>query len=251
MSHSARRLQRIGGIANVKSYLEIGVETGATFNSLTFEEKTAVDPSFRFNTSNFAKDGVLFYEESSDIFFSRLEPKVKFDLAFIDGLHTFDQAYRDFCHCLNHAKRKSIIVLNDTIPCDRFSAMRDATACVEERSRATSEERSPDLLAWHGDTYKALLLIKLFHPYLDYATIVGDGNPQTIVWNSRILSRKLLNKYLPPYSSSLDTDTLINSVTCLGNCGYDWFCVHRKELLHECREDDLMSFLEMLFQYGS
>ena len=55
-----------------------------------------------------------------------------FDLFFIDGLHTYDQTYRDFCNCLGVSKSDSFFVIDDTVPADLYSSLRSHAACKLE-----------------------------------------------------------------------------------------------------------------------
>ena len=97
---SARRIARIGEILRARSYLEVGVNRGKTFNRLNFERKVAVDPRFRFDTSAFAKEGVEFYDVTSDAFFASKHASEIFDIVFLDGMHTFQQTFKDFVNSL-------------------------------------------------------------------------------------------------------------------------------------------------------
>src|ERR1700688_4346226 len=51
--HSIRRIMRIAQHAAARSYLEIGVCRGRTFNRVDFERKVAVDPRFQFDVANY------------------------------------------------------------------------------------------------------------------------------------------------------------------------------------------------------
>lgn len=250
MNHSARRIQQIGTIVNATSYLEIGVESGRTFNSLSFESKTAVDPAFLFSVPKPVPGKLAFHEEPSDEFFRKLPNKQKYDLIFIDGLHTWDQTYRDFCNSLLHSRRRTVIILDDTVPCDEFSALRDAAECVKLRSISNSPTKSQDPLAWHGDTYKSLILIKLFHPSLDYATITDGENPQTVVWSAKRHAKRVHTHIEAPYSSEFSIKTLQDVASSLDSVGYAWFSDNRKLLLQETTEANLMKYLESIFSDG-
>src|ERR1700722_10471821 len=93
-TYSVRRINRIAKHIAARSYLEVGVARGLTFNQLAFERKVAVDPAFRFDVADYKKEGVEFCQETSDRFFSRQDVLRKFDLIFLDGLHTFQQTFR-------------------------------------------------------------------------------------------------------------------------------------------------------------
>jgi hypothetical protein len=78
----------------------------------------------------------------------------RFDAIFIDGLHTFEQSYRDFIHSLRYAHDKIVWIIDDTVPNDPYSALPDFTQCAEYRILAGIFSGS-----WHGDVYKTAVAI--------------------------------------------------------------------------------------------
>jgi hypothetical protein len=183
MSHSARRLNTISKALDCKTYLEIGVATGYTILKVDVPSRTGVDPHFAFDwrqeMSN--ANGSLYLQQcTSDKFFETLDPSIKYDLIFIDGLHTYEQTYRDIINALLHSHPRTVILIDDTVPSDVFSTSRDPQECVDLRF-TFSEKRDS---SWHGDTYKVVPLIRLFNPHYNLSTIVTDGNPQTLLWKA-------------------------------------------------------------------
>lgn len=177
LNPSARRINYLANSLNSNSYLEVGVFAGETFLNVDIENKVAVDPYFRFEKDEYENDHTAFYQVESDAFFSKLAATKKFDIIFLDGLHTFEQTYRDFNNSLLHSYDHTVFVLDDVIPNDVYSAMNNARKAVIARKDAGIEG-----LAWHGDVYKLVFLIHDFYPSLSYCTIKNKGNPQTIVW---------------------------------------------------------------------
>jgi predicted O-methyltransferase YrrM len=102
---TSKRLNRLAAALGARSYLEIGVMTGGTFERVQVAERTAVDPAFQFDISGHADDATIFAEMTSDEFFSGLPAAKSYDLIFIDGLHTFEQAYRDLCNSILRSGR--------------------------------------------------------------------------------------------------------------------------------------------------
>ena len=96
MDWSIRRLKTIQQIINAKRYLEIGVQAGTTFRSLKLDHMDGVDPRFLFDVNRVVGEGRHLHEMTSDQFFLKNLGVEKYDLVFIDGLHTYDQTYRDF-----------------------------------------------------------------------------------------------------------------------------------------------------------
>jgi hypothetical protein len=176
---TSARLNRLAGALNAASYLEIGVHTGVTFQNVRAARKTAVDPAFMFDVAQHTGDGVTFAEMTSDDFFAGLAPAECYDVIYIDGLHTFEQTYRDLCIAILHSHARSVLLLDDTLPSDVYSSLRDPEECWGFRAAA-----GVDSSAWHGDVFKVVFAVHDFHLGLDYRTIVGSGNPQTLVWRS-------------------------------------------------------------------
>lgn len=101
-----------------KSYLEIGIRNPwDCFNKISCISKDSVDPGYETD-NNVAK-----YKYTSDEFFSMLnkgqldKPKdYKWDIIFIDGLHTAEQVERDILNSLEHLSENGSIVLHDCNP---------------------------------------------------------------------------------------------------------------------------------------
>lgn len=177
-THTARRINRLAAVGNAKSYLEIGVQRGATFLDVRIPRKVGVDPVFAFPTAAHAKPGVEFHAMTSDAYFSHLPVKERFDLMFIDGLHTFEQTFRDFCNSLVHGHARTIWIIDDTVPIDIYSAQKIQAEALALRK----QERRAESFAWHGDVYKVIFALHDFFPAFSYCTIATGGNPQTFAW---------------------------------------------------------------------
>jgi hypothetical protein len=175
-SWSARRINvLVRRLPRAMRYLEIGVYDGGTLENIVADSRWGVDPVPRFDTSRLP-DNVEFFEETSDEFFLHLNRSVTFDVVFIDGLHTFDQAYRDLINALSHIE-DGVILLDDTVPSDEVSAIPD-----HRQSLARRKEIGLQGGPWYGDVWKVVVCLARNHPELDYRTIIGSGNPQTLVW---------------------------------------------------------------------
>ena len=114
---------------------------------------------------------------TSDDFFTHFaEPNLKYDLIFLDGLHTFEQTIRDLCSSLSHSHDDTIWLIDDVFPSDVFPAVPAQDDALKYRrlhgTRGT---------AWHGDVFKLVFAVHESFPNLSYRTVVGDGNPQTIL----------------------------------------------------------------------
>ena len=174
----------IAKIIDAHSYLEIGVETGLTFNQVKIFQKTAVDPRFLFDYQRDLRTNLSFHEITSDVFFKKLaeknEIKIKlFDLVFIDGLHVFEQVLKDFINSVNHINPGGVIVIDDTVPIDEFSALPSQKDCY--RLRIESGRHNDG--SWHGDVYKLIYVLSKNEKHkIHIATVTDLSNPKTVVW---------------------------------------------------------------------
>ncbi|MCJ2033438.1 class I SAM-dependent methyltransferase [Methylobacterium sp. J-068] len=180
ITHTSRRINAIGKKIKLSRYLEIGVETGRTFFGINIDHKVAVDPRFLFDPSEYQSDCVELLSTTSDDFFNGYKGP-KFDLIYIDGLHLFEQVFRDFTNALALTSQVGVVIVDDVFPSDVFSSFRDWNDAMELRRRLGGSSGD-----WHGDVYKMLFMVHDFFPSLSYA-IVDDGssNKQLVVWKKQ------------------------------------------------------------------
>jgi hypothetical protein len=177
-SPSVDRLKELAKVNAAKSYLEIGVADGRTFLHVDFDLKHAVDPKFRFDTRNHESERCKFFETTSDDFFLYFaNSKVKYDIIFLDGLHTFEQTFRDICSTQAHCHDRTIWLIDDVYPSDAFSALPSEALSRKFRKLQHGSGKGP----WHGDVFKTMFAIHDFFPNLSYRTVVRQGNPQAVV----------------------------------------------------------------------
>lgn len=185
--HSVRRINALASRLGARRYLEIGVSTGQTFRHVAVPERIGVDPNFRFDTAELANATTHLHSMTSDNWFASTAVTELFDLVFIDGLHVFEQVIRDLTNTLARTGPRSAILIDDTVPLDVFSSLTNQGEAIRLRRQAGVAGA-----AWHGDVYKIVFLIHDFFPFLDYRTITGSGNPQTLVWRAAGPVRKPL-----------------------------------------------------------
>lgn len=186
-AHSARRINALARRLGARRYLEIGVSTGQTFRAVEIAERTGVDPNFRFDVAEVANATTHLHAMRSDAWFAQAGEADPFDIVFIDGLHVFEQVVRDLTNTLARTSWRSPILIDDTVPIDVFSSLTSQREAVRLRQAVGGTGG-----AWHGDVFKIVFLIHDFFPFLDYRTITGSGNPQTLVWRAGGLARKPL-----------------------------------------------------------
>ncbi len=229
MSLPSSRINTLASFIQAETYLEIGVETGLTFRGVSIPKRTGVDPAFLFDWEEYAEnnDGVSLLNIDSDAFFAGGHAKGStFDIVFIDGLHHYDQAFRDLQNSVQCGHGKTIYILDDTCPSDSFSCNRSQEAAVQLRRRYGNDSR----MDWHGDTYKAIPLLALFMLMFSYLTVAGPFNPQTLVWKSNN----------PTPANPLCQDQALWAVNNLSACDYNWF-LENLSLYNLSSEDDALS----------
>ena len=176
LTKSFERLNALAKINSASKYLEVGVAKGNTFNKVNVPHKVAVDPRFRFNVQDHADQKTIFYEVTSDLFFSKLASQHdEFDLIYLDGLHTFEQTFRDFCASLRNSHKRTIWLIDDTHPSSWIAAIPNQRSVFRLRKYLRSRDTR-----WMGDVFKVVFAIHDFFPQFSYATFLGHG--QTVIW---------------------------------------------------------------------
>jgi methyltransferase family protein len=173
-----RRVNALIRDLGLTSYLEIGVLDGETFANVVARRRYGVDPVALFDPVLLPR-GSKFAVMTSDEFFAMIRPTKRFDVAFVDGLHTVEQTYRDVINTFSHLRR-GVVLIDDTVPSDEYSAIPDQDESYRARETAGFEGRP-----WHGDVWRVVMLLDRHHPELEWRTILDGGNPQTLVWRRR------------------------------------------------------------------
>jgi hypothetical protein len=89
---------------------------------------------------------------TSDAFFDELATKPKqklFDVIFIDGLHTYEQTFKDIINALHHLNPNGVIVLHDINPENENMAL--PAASRDQAMQAVGQSGG-----WCGDSWKAV-----------------------------------------------------------------------------------------------
>lgn len=174
-------LRRLHALQRPRSYLEIGTAAGKTL-ALARCASIAIDPRFRLAYDVQAgKPACHLFETTSDAFFAAHNPTALFggpvDLAFIDGMHHFEFALRDFMNVEAHCRPDSLIVLHDCLPVDDHMARRNP----RDRAHAALAHY-PN--AWAGDTWKTLWILRRCRP--DLGIFAFDAPPSGLVVVTRL-----------------------------------------------------------------
>jgi Methyltransferase domain len=191
-------LGRIHRHLRPQTYLEIGVSRGRSLERVLPETAViGVDPEPKLAKPAGLKQKI--FRATSDDFFAQHDPRAEFggravDMAFIDGMHRFEFALRDFINVERYCARSSVILMHDCYPLD-----------------ARTAQREQETGFWSGDIWRLLLLLRERRPDLVVRTI---GTPPTglgIVLNpdpdSRVLGanvNELIREYLAKDFSVLE-----------------------------------------------
>lgn len=160
---------------NVTNYLEIGVNRGkCLFNIKGAQKRFAVDPFFNFNLWKKCKAIVkntdnlknTYFEVTSDAFFASNKELLKaniINLAFIDGLHTYEQSLQDTLNTLEYLDEGGVIVLHDCNPLDELAAY--SAASIDDARKDLKDHKDWKNI-WNGDVWKTIVDIRKNHPEL-------------------------------------------------------------------------------------
>lgn len=169
-------------LSESKAYLEVGVEAGGTFHALRASKKVAVDPIFRFDVPSPALTSSFEYHEiTSDDYFGRTPLSEKFDVIYLDGLHTVEQTLRDLLNAIERLRPNGVIVIDDVVPTSWAASLDLQGEAAFVRDLLPSERW--DGANWMGPVFRLVFFIETFMQSFDFAT-VQDNHGQLIMWRS-------------------------------------------------------------------
>lgn len=162
-----------------KKYLEIGTrQKSGNFNKISCDYKLSVDPDPKSDAD---------FKGTSDDFFQ--QNKEKFDLVFIDGLHLYEQVFKDILNTLMSLEIGGTIVCHDMLPSNEKEQLREIQ------------------ITWTGDCWKAWVKCRsLFENLEMYIIDTEHGlgiikrgkqdlikNPEILDWNWFKQNKNLMN----------------------------------------------------------
>lgn len=178
------------------AYLEIGIETGKTLKlAQSGTVAIGVDPNPVIQVP--LPDSTKVFKLESDTFFeqhdlAQLIGKPTLDFAFIDGLHVFYQALRDFINVEKFCRPDTVVLIHDCLPLDRISS---------EPVRTTN--------VWSGDPWKVMAVLRKYRPDLTCFTIPTRPTGLGVITN------------LNPENTVLD-EQYNEIIATYRNRDYDW-----------------------------
>lgn len=142
-----------------KRYIEIGVCRGGSFRLVSPDTfAIGIDPQPQLDQSQLPEQHLVMTATSDDYFASHLADEhfqaAPFDLAFIDGMHWFEYALRDFINLERYSHPDSVVLIHDVYPINEITARR---------------ERVADF--WSGDVWKVILCLQAYRPDLSISIL--------------------------------------------------------------------------------
>ena len=138
-------IQKIINQNNFKKYLEIGCDQDENFSKIRVENKVGVDP-LRGGTIRSTSDE--FFKSNND----------KFDIIFLDGLHTYNQTIKDINNSLEHLNSNGIIIIHDCLP------------------KKIWNQIGPRMYGhWNGDVWKAIVESRTLSDIDTYTCVADHG----------------------------------------------------------------------------
>lgn len=160
-------------------YLEIGVRKGKSL-SLANCPAVGVDPNPEIdielleNTTVIAQSSDDYFKDASDT------PGNHIDFAFIDGMHLFEYALRDFMNIERMSRPGTIVVIDDIFPNHHIQANRERESAF-----------------WTGDVWKLFHILKENRPELALVPVNTHPTGLLIIFGLDPENEVLWEKYNP------------------------------------------------------
>lgn len=181
-SHYHQTIERIHRHLRPGTYVEIGIAAGDTLAMAAAGTTViGIDPNPRLSYP--VRQGMRIFSTTSDEFFAQHDLCAELggrplDLSFIDGMHLFEFALRDFVNLEQYCGPSSTCLVHDCYPLDARTSDRDRTTRF-----------------WTGDVWKLILCLKKYRPDLDIHTVAAAPTGLAVIRRldpkSRILRDRL------------------------------------------------------------
>lgn len=179
-SYRAEIINTLLAFAGPRAYLEIGLNFGRTFEEVEALSKTGVDPRPRFDLERLPQDTRVVVS-TSDSYFDSLSSSNRFNLIFLDGLHEYQQTYRDFKNATRFLAEEGFIVIDDVVPVDFFSSFENQKTAVKMRRQKTGRrDRS-----WQGTVFRSLRAIDRVELNWDFFLVGPETSPVAVVFRTQ------------------------------------------------------------------
>lgn len=173
------------------TYLEIGVAGGRSLALADAERIIGVDPA-----PNLAEnERYKIYPKTSDLFFEEDAPQLfaqqKIDLAFIDGMHLFEFALRDFINIERYSHKEGYVAIHDILP---------RTFSEASRGRMT--------VNWTGDVWRLIIALRKYRPDLNIIVLDSAPTGLAVVTNLNPDSNFLRENFEEIFKEIMEVKTL-------------------------------------------
>jgi hypothetical protein len=180
--HRKEIINKIIELKAFKNYLEIGCDRNELFSKVLIQNKIGVDP---YNGGT--------HRMTSNFFFDLNEKK--FDLIFIDGLHTYEQSLKDIQNSLTTLNENGFILVHDCFPLTYFDQ------AVPRAQRK-----------WNGDVWKAITEIRTLEHLDTYVGAFDNGigliikrkNRKILKINTKLFKNIRYKEYYDNYKDYLN-----------------------------------------------
>ena len=185
-------LPKLHDVIKPQNYIEIGIRHGYSLSISPSANKIAIDPGYGESDMQFDVQNTKFFKTTSDEFFKKYNVQDyienSFDLGYIDGMHLFEYALRDFINLEKVSSKSSVIIVDDVIP----------------RTEAEAN-RKPTGGSWTGDVWKMISCLAEYRQDLASQMILAKSEPTGCLIiispdksNSALVDNyeKIINQYL-------------------------------------------------------
>ena len=177
-------LAQLHAFLEPRTYVEIGVWEGQSLK-LAQSGTTAIGIDPHPCIAGDLPGHIRVVPETSDEFFQHRDMLVELggqpvELAFIDGMHQFEFALRDFINLEAASAESALILLHDCYPLDAQSAER---------------ELRPGASVWTGDVWRTVVALRRYRPDLEVVTLASPPSGLGLVRGLDPGSRVLRDRY--------------------------------------------------------
>jgi hypothetical protein len=228
LNESARRLpgpayyqvlRLIHRILRAANYVEIGVHKGISLVQaqmgtpciIGVDPEPSIEPQVQQEIER-KLPATTIYELTSDEFFERYDLNELLGgpvaLAFIDGLHLFEQVLRDFVNLEGYSSAGTVFLLHDCLPLDGVTASRERTTYFHS-----------------GDVWKAALALRRRRPELEMVTVRTAPTGLCLVRGLDSTDQQLQEEFPEIVATYRDLD-------------FDYYLAHRDEMPPEIPNEE-------------
>jgi len=168
--HLHEFLSHVHDVVKPKVYLEVGVQHGTSLKlAHAAESAYGIDP----NPLILPAGNQTIFPQTSDTYFWNVRKQEdatgdvhpRIDLGFIDGLHHFEQALRDFLNIEHWSHDGTVVVFDDVLPRNQEEAQRDQIPGD-----------------WTGDVWKVTQVLLRYRPELVIWEVNTQPTGTLLVW---------------------------------------------------------------------